>query len=79
MRADVERVARSLGASASGVYGEIAFACDVSHISGSDLVRIIPIVALLIALLLAIVPRAPVRPIASDTHESVVNFSVRTS
>jgi RND superfamily putative drug exporter len=62
-RADVERVARSLGASASGVYGEIAFAYDVSHISGSDLVRIIPIVAVLIALLLAIVLRSLVAPL----------------
>jgi len=63
MRADVGRVARSVGASASGVYGEIAFAYDVSHISGSDLVRIVPIVALLIALLLAIVLRSLVAPL----------------
>ena len=36
---------------------------DISHISGSDLVRIIPIVAVLIALLLAIVLRSLVAPL----------------
>jgi RND superfamily putative drug exporter len=63
MRADVDRVARTVGAAASGVYGQIAFASDVSHISGSDLDRIIPIVAVLIALLLAIVLRSLVAPL----------------
>jgi RND superfamily putative drug exporter len=51
------------GASASGVYGLVEFAADVSDISGSDLVRIIPIVAVLIALLLAIVLRSLVAPL----------------
>lgn len=63
MRADVDGVARSAGAVASGVYGQIAFAYDVSHISSTDLNRIIPIVALLIALLLAIVLRSLVAPL----------------
>jgi RND superfamily putative drug exporter len=63
MRADVERVAQSAGASAYGVYGLVAFAADVSHISGTDLARIIPIVAVLIALLLAIVLRSLVAPL----------------
>jgi len=63
MRADVDRVAQAVGAAASGVYGQIAFASDVSHISGSDLDRIIPIVAVLIALLLAIVLRSLVAPL----------------
>ncbi len=63
MRADVSRVAQSVGASASGVYGQVAFAADVSHISGTDLERIIPIVAVLIALLLAIVLRSFVAPL----------------
>ncbi len=63
MRADVDRVARAVGASASGVFGQVAFASDVSHISGSDLVRIIPIVAVLIALLLAVVLRSLVAPL----------------
>lgn len=63
MRADVESVAEAAGAVASGVFGQIAFAYDVSHISSSDLTRIIPIVALLIALLLAIVLRSLVAPL----------------
>jgi RND superfamily putative drug exporter len=63
MRADVDRVARAAGASASGVFGAVAFAYDVSHISGSDLVRIIPIVAVLIAILLAAVLRSLVAPL----------------
>ncbi len=63
MRADVTRVASSVGATASGVYGQVAFAADVSHISSTDLQRIIPIVAILIALLLAIVLRSLVAPL----------------
>jgi RND superfamily putative drug exporter len=63
MRADVDRVATSVGASASGVFGQVAFAADVSHISGSDLARIIPIVSILIAVLLAIALRSLVAPI----------------
>ena len=62
MRADVERVAGSAGAAASGVFGQIAFASDISHISGADLVRIIPLVAVLIAFLLAVVLRSLVAP-----------------
>ena len=63
MRADVDRVAQAVGASASGVFGQAAFAYDVSHVSGTDLARIIPIVAVLIALLLAIVLRSLVAPL----------------
>jgi RND superfamily putative drug exporter len=63
MRVDVDRVANSVGASASGVYGAVAFAADISRISGSDLVRIIPIVAVLIAFLLAVVLRSLVAPL----------------
>jgi len=63
MRADVDRVAESVGASASGVFGQVAFAADVARISGADLTRIIPIVAILIALLLAIVLRSLVAPL----------------
>ncbi len=63
MRVDVDRVAESVGASQSGVFSVVALAYDVSHISGDDLARIIPIVALLIAVLLAIVLRSLVAPI----------------
>jgi putative drug exporter of the RND superfamily len=61
--AEVSRVAESVGASASGFFGQVAFAADVSHISGTDLVRIIPIVSVLIAILLAIVLRSLVAPL----------------
>ena len=63
MRANVDQVAQAAGASANGVFGQIAFAYDISHISGSDLARIIPIVAILIGILLAIVLRSLVAPI----------------
>ncbi|HEY2916528.1 MAG TPA: MMPL family transporter [Candidatus Limnocylindrales bacterium] len=63
MRADVDGVARSVGAEAAGVYGQIEFAADIATISGSDLNRIVPIVAVLIALLLALVLRSLVAPI----------------
>ncbi len=56
-------VAQAAGASASGVFGQVAFAYDISHISGSDLARIIPIVAILIGMLLAIVLRSLVAPL----------------
>jgi len=63
MRADVDRVAQAAGAAEAGVFGLVAFASDISHVSGSDLVRIIPIVAVLIALLLAVVLRSLVAPL----------------
>jgi RND superfamily putative drug exporter len=63
MRDAVTQVARSVGADASGVYGQAELAADVSHISGSDLERIVPIVALLIAILLAAVLRSLVAPL----------------
>ena len=63
MRSDVDQVARSVGAVASGVYGQVAFAADIARISGSDLNLIVPIVAILIALLLAIVLRSAVAPV----------------
>jgi RND superfamily putative drug exporter len=63
MREKVDQVAQAAGASANGVFGQIAFAYDISHISGSDLARIVPIVAILIGILLAIVLRSLVAPI----------------
>ena len=63
LRADVASIAAGVGATASGVLGNLAFSYDVSHISDSDLTRIIPIVAILIAILLAIVMRSLVAPL----------------
>ena len=63
VRSEVSSVAQSVGASGSGVRGQAAIAYDVSAVSDSDLVRIVPIVLLLIALLLAIVMRSLVAPL----------------
>jgi RND superfamily putative drug exporter len=59
----VSSAAGAAGASASGFFGQVAFAYDVSDISSRDLARIIPIVAILIALLLALVLRSLVAPL----------------
>ena len=63
VRAAVDGVARSIGATASGVDGYAAVAADVGSLSTNDLVRIIPIVLLVLALLLAIVLRSLVAPL----------------
>jgi RND superfamily putative drug exporter len=56
-------VARDIGATTSGVAGYAPVASDVGSISGTDLMRIIPIVMIVLALLLAIVLRSLVAPL----------------
>ena len=63
VRAGVTRVARSIGATASGVEGDAPLANDVGTLSNNDLERIIPIVMLVLGLLLAIVLRSLVAPL----------------
>jgi RND superfamily putative drug exporter len=63
VRDAVSNVARSVGASASGVFGLMASAYDVSTIATNDLMRILPIVAVVIAILLALVLRSLVAPL----------------
>jgi uncharacterized membrane protein YdfJ with MMPL/SSD domain len=63
VRAAVGQVGRSIGASTTGVNGYAPDAADVGAISGKDLVKIIPIVMLVLALLLAIVLRSLVAPL----------------
>ncbi len=63
VRTAVGVVARSIGATASGVGGDAPLAADVGSISGNDLKRIIPIVMIVLALLLAIVLRSLVAPL----------------
>jgi putative drug exporter of the RND superfamily len=63
IRADVAQVGRSIGAVASGVNGYAPVAADVGAISGHDLIKILPIVLLVLALLLAIVLRSLVAPL----------------
>jgi RND superfamily putative drug exporter len=62
VRAQVTRVAGEIGATKSGLFGVLPFAYDVQELSSSDLVHIIPVVAVLIALLLALVLRSLVAP-----------------
>ncbi|HUY97800.1 MAG TPA: MMPL family transporter [Verrucomicrobiae bacterium] len=63
VRAAIARVGSRVGATATGLFGLQAFAYDVEHISNDDLLRIIPVVAVLIALLLALVVRSLVAPV----------------
>ncbi len=63
LRQEVDRVGASVGASATGLLGNLEFSYDIRQISQSDLERIIPIVAVLIAFLLAAVMRSMVAPI----------------
>jgi RND superfamily putative drug exporter len=63
LRSAVAQVATTAGASQNGVIGSNAFAYDINEVSASDLGRIIPIVTLLIAVLLALVLRSLVAPL----------------
>jgi RND superfamily putative drug exporter len=63
VRAAVATIARSIGATSSGVDGYAALAADIGGLSMHDLLRIIPIVMLVLGLLLAIVLRSLVAPL----------------
>jgi len=63
VRAAVDDVGKSIGATASGVDGYAAVAADVGTLSTNDLVLIIPIVMLVLALLLALVLRSVIAPL----------------
>ncbi len=63
IRTSVTQVAKTIGATTSGVTGDAALAADVGSISENDLFRIIPIVMLVLALLLAIVLRSLIAPL----------------
>lgn len=62
MRTAVDEASRAAGASQNAVFSRNAFTYDILHTSESDLSHIIPIVALLIALLLAVVLRSLIAP-----------------
>jgi RND superfamily putative drug exporter len=62
VRTAVAQVASRIGAEENGIFGILPFAYDVQNISNTDLVHIIPVVAVLIALLLALVLRSLVAP-----------------
>lgn len=63
VRQDVSRVGREIGAVVSGVAGEAAALYDVSSISGSDLLHIIPVVLVVIFLLLILLLRSLIAPL----------------
>jgi RND superfamily putative drug exporter len=63
LRSEVDAVGASAGATATGLLGNLEFSYDIRKISESDLERIIPIVAVLIAILLAVVMRSAVAPL----------------
>ena len=63
IRAAVTDVQTSTGASDSGVNGLAAASYDVSSVSDSDLERIVPLVLVIIAVLLALVMRSLVAPL----------------
>lgn len=63
LRVALATVAHSLGASESGVFGPLALTYDVNQTSQTDLAHILPLVALIIAILLAVVIRSLVAPL----------------
>jgi RND superfamily putative drug exporter len=63
IRAETTRVARSVHAAASGVGGEAPALYDISAVSNSDLVHVIPIAIVAIGILLALVLRSLVAPL----------------
>jgi len=63
IRAALTRVQHQIGATASGIAGEAPALYDVSSISDSDLIHIVPIAIIAIGLLLALVLRSLVAPL----------------
>ncbi len=63
VRRAVASTAASIGATDSGVAGEAPVAYDVSRVSSSDLRRVVPVVLVVIAVLLALLLRSLVAPL----------------
>ena len=62
MRVELTSVARTTGAVDNGVAGEAPAIYDISATSDSDLIHIIPLAAIAIAILLALVLRSAIAP-----------------
>jgi len=62
VRAELQKVAASVGAAQNGVYGIDSVGYDVSHTANDDLKHIVPVVLVIIAILLAILLRSLVAP-----------------
>ena len=63
LRAAVAAVARSTGASAYGVAGDVPAAYDVGQVYNADLLRVFPVAIIIIGLLLALVMRSLIAPL----------------
>jgi RND superfamily putative drug exporter len=63
VRAEAAAVAKTLDATAYGVAGEAPAFHDISSISDSDLVRVVPVAIIVIGLLLCLVMRSLVAPV----------------
>ena len=63
IRAEAATVAKTLGATAYGVAGEAPAFYDISQISDSDLVHVVPIAIVVIGLLLCLVIRSLIAPL----------------
>jgi RND superfamily putative drug exporter len=63
IRAEAATVAKTLDATAYGVGGEAPAFYDISHISDSDLVHVVPVAIIVIGLLLCLVIRSLVAPL----------------
>ena len=63
VRAEAAPVAKTLGATAYGVAGEAPAFYDISQISDSDLVHVVPIAIVIIGLLLCLVIRSLIAPL----------------
>jgi putative drug exporter of the RND superfamily len=63
LRVAVNEAAHAAGASENAVFSRNAFTYDILHTSESDLSHIIPVVAVLITLLLAVVLRSLIAPL----------------
>lgn len=61
-RAELSAVAKSVGASDSGVLGTDSVAYDINKVQNADLIKIIPVVLILIGILLAVMLRSLVAP-----------------
>ncbi len=62
LRAELDKVAKSVGAVDNQVYGQDSAAYDIGRIANSDLKKIIPLVLIIIAVLLAIMLKSLVAP-----------------
>ena len=63
VRTEAASVVKTLGATAYGVAGEAPAFYDISHISDSDLARVVPVAIIVIGLLLCLVMRSLVAPL----------------